>query len=282
MKKFFQFIGLCALFIFSFYYTEKTVSVVKEFDDIMIEIKDVASKVKIKSEDAIIQDDTIIPGRNGQEIDINKSYQKMRKYGRYDEKLLLMEEFKPKVSIEKNYQKYVVGGNEEKRQVSFIFLVRETDRVERIKKIAEDYQVKFNFFIESEWLERNNQTLLTLVNEDHTIGNLEVIDKNYAWVDTVIRRIAKQKKGYCYTEEKNESLLAICSANKNYTILPSIVVKENPYKTIKEQVEPGSLISMNIDQTTLNELPSIVKYLQSKDYKITALETHLSEENHTF
>lgn len=134
MKKFFQFVGLCALFIFSFYYTEKTVSVVKEFDDIMIEIKDVAEKVRMKGEDAIIKDDTIIPGRNGQEIDINKSYQKMRKYGKYDEKLLLMEEFKPKVSIDKNYQKYVIGGNEEKRQVSFIFQVQEKDHVESIKK----------------------------------------------------------------------------------------------------------------------------------------------------
>ncbi len=282
MKKFFQLVGLCSLFVFSFYYTEKTVSVVKEFDDIMIEIKDVAGKVKIKSEDATIKDDTIVPGRNGQEIDINKSYQKMRKYGRYDEKLLLMEEFKPKVSIEKNYQKYVIGGNEEKRQVSFLFLVHEKDRVESVKKIADDYHVKFNFFIESEWLERNNQILLNLINDDHTIGNLEVMDQNYAWVDTVIRRIAKQKKGYCYTEEKNDSLLALCSANKNYTILPSIIVKENPYKTIKEQVQSGSIISMRIDQTTLNELPSIIKYLQSKDYQITNLETHLSEENRTF
>lgn len=282
MKKFFQFVGLCSLFVFSFYYTEKTVSVVKEFDDIMIEIKDVAEKVKIKSENAVVTEDTIIPGRNGQEIDIDKSYQKMRKYGRYDEKLLLMEEFKPKISIEKNYQKYVIGGNEEKRQVSFIFLVHEMDRVESLEKIANDYNVKFNFFIESKWLERNNQTLLNLVNNGHTIGNLEVIDKDYAWVDTVIHRIAKQKKGYCYTEKKNNDLLSICSANKNYTMMPSIIVKENPYKTVKDKVQPGSIISMNINQTTITELPSIIKYLQSKDYKITNLETHLSESNQTF
>lgn len=124
--------------------------------------------------------------------------------------------------------------------------------------------------------------MLNLVNDRHIIGNLEVMDKNYPWVDTVIRRIAKQKKRYCYTEEKNESLIALCAANKNYTILPSIIVDENPYKTIKEQVQSGSIISMKINQTVINELPSIIKYLQSKDYRITNLETHLSEENYTF
>lgn len=286
MKKFFQFLGLSTLFAFSFFYTEKTVSVVKEFDDIMIEIKEVAEKRKIKSEDASIEKDTIVPGRNGEEVDINKSYQKMRKYGKYDEKLLYMEEFSPKISIVKNYQKYVVGGNEEKRQVSFIFLLHDTEHIEDLVKISEEFHIKFNFFIESDWLERNNQTLLDLVNQGHTIGNLSrdnnVLDSNYSWVDTVIKRIAKQKAGYCYAEKKNKDALAICSASQNYTILPSIIVKEHPYKTIKEKVTSGSIISMEVNQTNLDELPIIIKYLESKDYKITNLETHLSESNTTF
>ena len=41
MKKLFQIIGIISLMGFSFFYTEKTVSVVKEYDTIMIDIKNV-------------------------------------------------------------------------------------------------------------------------------------------------------------------------------------------------------------------------------------------------
>lgn len=286
MKKFFQLLGFVALFIFSFYYTEKTVSVVKEFDDIMIEIKAHAEKNRIKSENALVTEDTIVPGRNGQEVDVTKSYQKMREYGKYDEKLLLMEEFKPKISIEKTYHKYVVGGNTKKRQVSLLFLLREKENVEDFITLADKYQVKFNFFIESNWLEKNNEMLLELVERGHIIGNLsldrDVSDPNYPWVDTVIKRIAKQKKGYCYVKKKNKDILDICSANQNYTILPSVIVLEHPYKTIKEKATSGSIIAMEVNQEVLEELPSIIKYLESKNYTISNLETHLSEENDTF
>ena len=40
MKKLFEILGIIALMSFSFFYTEKTLSVVKENDEIMIEIKE--------------------------------------------------------------------------------------------------------------------------------------------------------------------------------------------------------------------------------------------------
>ena len=46
MKKLFQIIGIISLMGFSFFYTEKTVSVVKEYDTIMIDIKNVEKKYK--------------------------------------------------------------------------------------------------------------------------------------------------------------------------------------------------------------------------------------------
>lgn len=286
MKKFFQLLGFIALCVFSFYYTEKTVSVVKEFDEIMIEIKDVAKSKKIKSENALIQNDTIIPGRNGQEVDITKSYQKMRQYGKYDEKLLLMEEFQPKISINDHYDKYVISGNSNKRQVSFLFLVEEDDELSEILEIVHEYPVSFTFFIDSEWLEKNNQLLLELISAGHTVGNLshngDYEDADFAWIDTVIKRIGKQEISYCYTEEKNKNTLELCAINKNYTIFPSLVITNNPYKEIKENVKAGDLITLDINKQTIQELPSIIKYLESKDYEITNLQTHLSESNDSF
>lgn len=286
MKKFFSLLGLITLFIFSFYYTEKTVSVVKEFDEIMIEIKEVATTKKVDSENATIKEDTIIPGKNGLEVDINKSYSKMRKYGKFNESLLYTEEVTPKKTITNNYDKYVISGNPEKRQISFIFLVKNNDDVEKIVDIANNNNVKFNFFIDNDWLEKNNETVLNLINEKHSIGNISnnfnYDDPDFAWIDTVIKRIGKQNTSYCYLEEKDKNTLELCSINKNYTIIPNLILKNNIYTEIKEKVEPGNIISLEINDNVIKELPVVINYLKSKDFTITNLETHLSEELNTF
>lgn len=286
MKKFFSLLGLITLFIFSFYYTEKTVSVVKEFDEIMIEIKEVATTKKVKSKNAIIKEDTIIPGKNGLEVDINKSYSKMRKYGKFNESLLYTEEVTPKKTITNNYDKYVISGNPEKRQISFIFLVKNNDDVKKIVDIANKNNVKFNFFIDNDWLEKNNETVLNLINEKHSIGNISnnfnYDDPDFAWIDTVIKRIGKQKTSYCYLEKKDKDTLELCSINKNYTIIPNLILKNNIYTEIKEKVEPGNIISLEINDSVIKELPVVINYLKSKDFTITNLETHLSEELNTF
>ena len=286
MKKFFSLLGLITLFIFSFYYTEKTVSVVKEFDEIMIEIKEFANTKKVDSENATIKEDTIIPGKNGLEVDINKSYSKMRKYGKFNESLLYTEEVTPKKTITNNYDKYVISGNPEKRQISFIFLVKNNDDVEKIVDIANNNNVKFNFFIDNDWLEKNNETVLNLINEKHSIGNISnnfnYDDPDFAWIDTVIKRIGKQNTSYCYLEEKDNDALELCAINKNYTIIPNLILKNNIYTEIKEKVEPGNIISLEINDSVIKELPVVINYLKSKDFTITNLETHLSEELNTF
>ena len=286
MKKFFSLLGLLTLFIFSFYYTEKTVSVVKEFDEIMIEIKEVANTKKVDSENATIKEDTIIPGKNGLEVDINKSYSKMRKYGKFNESLLYTEEVTPKKTITNNYDKYVISGNPEKRQISFIFLVKNNDEVKQIVDIANNNNVKFNFFIDNDWLEKNNETVLNLINEKHSIGNISnnfnYDDPDFAWIDTVIKRIGKQKTSYCYLGKKDKDTLELCSINKNYTIIPNLILKNNIYTEIKEKVEPGNIISLEINDSVIKELPVVINYLKSKDFTITNLETHLSEELNTF
>ena len=46
MKKFFSYFGLFSLLLVSFFYTEKTVNVVKEYDEVMIKLKEYAVKNK--------------------------------------------------------------------------------------------------------------------------------------------------------------------------------------------------------------------------------------------
>ena len=90
MKKIFKIIGLISLTCFSFFITEKTSLVVKNMDDVMISIKENMDNFKTKSIDSIIKDNTIIPGISGRKVNINKSYKKMKEYGKYNEDLYLL------------------------------------------------------------------------------------------------------------------------------------------------------------------------------------------------
>ena len=85
MKKTFQMIGLISLTCFSFFITEKTAIVVNEMDQIMIEIKEKKDDYKTDSIDAVIENNTIIPGVSSREVDVNKSYKNMKNNGFFND-----------------------------------------------------------------------------------------------------------------------------------------------------------------------------------------------------
>ena len=55
MKKLFEAVGFITLICLSFVYTEKTVNVVKEYDDIMVTIKEKNEEYKIKPKNKAIK-----------------------------------------------------------------------------------------------------------------------------------------------------------------------------------------------------------------------------------
>lgn len=281
MKRLFESVGLITLVCFSFFYTEKTVNVVREYDDIMITIKEKQKEYKIKPIDATIKENTIIPGVSGKSININKSYSKMKRYGNFNDTLLVYEKIDPTISINKNLDKYIIKGNETKNMISLLFLVKNDDNIDPILTILKGKKVKANFFINSNWLEKNENKLKEIVLEGHTIGNLGVngiyTDSNYSWLDHKIKTVSKKEFGYCYNEIEDNQSLKLCEGYKNYTIRPNIIINRNPLSEIKEKISPGSIISLPINQEVFSQLGLIIEYIQSKGFNVTTLENHLKE-----
>lgn len=281
MKKLFQIIGFISLMGFSFFYTEKTVSVVKECDDIMISIREKQNDYKKEAIDAKINKNTIVPGLSGESINLNKSYSKMKRYGKFEESLIVIRKTQPKITIEKNKDKYIVSGNKQKKMVSLIFIVDKNDELDEIIKILDKKEVKGNFFVDGLWVEKNTNLISILIKENHNVGNLsynrDYTDSSMIWIETIIEKIGKQKIGYCYNEEENKEALKICELNDNYTIRPNIIVKNNPYIKVKQNLDSGSLISFKINDQLIEELPIIINYIKSRGYTIETLDKHLKE-----
>ncbi len=277
MKKFFEILGLISLMCFSFFYTEQTVSVVKEYDDIMIELKEKADSYKQKSKDAIIVDQTIIPGIHGKEVDIDKSYSKMKRYGKFNESLIVMKNTKPNISIEDNYDKFIIGGNGEKNKVSLIFLATKDIDISKVLNILNAKQVKANFFVDFYFY--NQEIIQILVSNGYDIGNLSLNydynDSSFMWLTAKIKKAANTT--YCYDDSFDQNTLLLCSNEKIYTIKPSIITETRPLLEIKKEIKNGSIISFHINDILNKELGAIINYLKSKNFEIVTLTELLKE-----
>ena len=195
--------------------------------------------------------------------------------------MLVLKDVSPKVSIKNNYDKYVISGIKSELEVSIILLINENTDIDHLRKLARDKNISFNFFVNNIFFERNNDLLTELIKEGHNIGNLsennDYSTSTYIWMDTILKKIIKQKNNYCYLEEENKEYLDICALNKNYTIKPGIVLKENPAINIQKSLNNGSIISVEANNSVLNEITVMVNYIQSKGYKIVTLNKLLDE-----
>lgn len=279
MFKIFRNIGIITLVFLSFIYTEKIVSVVKDYDEIMVEIKHTKNEYKIEPIEAILTDTTIIPGISGKEVNVDKSYAKMKQYGKFESTLLAYDKINPKNRLKDNLDKLIIKGNSSKNMISLVFLLKNVDEIEDIVALLNERNMKGNFFIDSSWIGTNETTIIDLVKQGHMIGNLsyrgDYKNTKFMELDNIIKKLAGQKVSYCYLEEYDKEALSICSKQGDYTIKPNIIIK-NTLADLKKNLESGSIISIENLSGDLT-LDMIVNYIQGKGYEVVDLKTLLSE-----
>lgn len=271
MKKIFRVIGLLSLISFSFFVSQKTALMVKEQDDIMIKIKEVENAYFIEPIQAIINEDEMIPGINGSNIDIEKSYSEMRKIGTYSTNLLQNEVTYVDELITDNYDKYIISGNKSRNYVSLVFVVDQNDNIDTLKNILNQNEISVTFFVDTSYL---------LVNEDNIDINhhYSVIYKNdplFIWSNNLIENTFSQENFYCLNNQKDNELLNDCIYLKYSTIKASIIY--NSINDVKENITNGSIISIDYTTNIDNEITTIINYIKSKGYEIKNLEELLVE-----
>lgn len=281
MKKFFQIIGILTLMVGSFVYTEKVGTTAKLSDALLTEIKSKKDGYKENAIEPIIKENTIIPGVNGWEVDVQKSYESMSKVGYFESKLLVYKPLKVKNTLDKNKDKYVINGNNTKMEITLLFKLSPKDDITYIINKLKEKNLKSTFFIKSEYLEKHHNQIINLIQNGHTVGNLshneDYTNSDFTWMKTIITNIGPQLYNYCYSEKPNKTILQICSIQNSITIMPKIIIKQNYLRNIKKTLLPGSIISLEVTPSLNSELAAIINYIEAKGYKITSLEQLLKE-----
>lgn len=280
-KPYLTVIGICLLTVFSFYYTNKLIEFSKSKDPIMIEImknKDDYNKLSI---DALINNNYIIPGSEGLEVDVDKSYTKMKKLGKYNDNLYVYDVVKPTISIKDNYNKFVINGNTTKKEVSLVFKADDLKNIENINKILFNNNVSATFFIDGNIKDDDINILKILDESNNYFGNLGY-NKKYSiktikYTNALLDRIDDDNHNYCYVEKDDINVLKTCSEVKMYTIKPMVVSNIFPFTYIKQNLENGKIFSLDTNNYTLKQLDLIIKYVRQKGYDFVTLEEILNE-----
>ena len=275
LKKIFKISAVLLLIGFSFFYTEKVTLIARNSDPIMRAIKKEESNKKVSNVNPVINNDEYIMGINGCEIDVDKSYSKMRSVGEFKEELIVMKE----TSNDKDLtDKYVIGGNNKEKKVSLIFIVNK-DIDSNLTNYINDKNLKVNYFIDGKYLEENMITVKFLSENSNIyyLGeNEEYSDENMLYHNNLISMNGSNEPKYCFTSDKDNNTLKLCNDYDMVTI-KSDIIKDNIYKRIKDKLNNGVIFAIDSDNT--DEIKVSINYILSKGYNIISLEDLLSEKN---
>ena len=281
MKKIYQISIVLLLSLISFFYTEKVIDFIREKDPILKNIKEYDKKNKIDAVNAVIDKNKITPGVSGKKVDYDKSFQKMKKYGTYNESLTVFEEVAPTISIDDYYDKYISEGSGINNDVSLVFEVKNGDNINNIINILKENSTIATFFVDGLWLE-NNQTL---VSEMASLGHeIEILNYDNKYQElyfssslNLLNSITNLKPKYCYARYDNKEVLELCEKLELHTIIPTIMTGNYPYNDVVKKVHKGSIIGFSVTSSVEIELSTIINYLKQKGYTIDTLDILLSE-----
>lgn len=260
---------------FSFYYTDFAVNIIRNNDPIMKEIIRTKKNYEEKSTDAVFFDSDVVPGIKGMKVDVEKSYINMKKYGKFNDSLLVFEGDEPKVSINNIYDKYIKSGNKNSNRVSLVFKVMDDTNIEKIVDVLDSKNIKATFFIDKAIIDNSFDIIKLLNNSNHQI---EYYSDTYAKKEVnKYKKKLNQKLSFCYLEKENKNILTNCMNMKMHTIIPGIITNNYPYSDIKTNITNGDIVSLNTSKNTLRELKYIINYIKQHSYKIVKLNDLIKE-----
>ena len=241
------------ILVFSFYYTNKVSEYIKSKDPIMIKIKKEKENYENKEINAIIENDTIIPGKKGRIVNINKSYQKMKKLKSYSDSLYVYKFTDPKISIKNKYDKLIIKGNSYNKNISLILKIKDIDLLYKIIKYPELNIILDNYFINNYY-----NDLLNIKNNIIVLENNEILDI----ID------------YCYSVDNFKKL---CSINNIYTISPTFIDNDIYYNSY-QILENGKIFAYNvINEKDLEKVLLLLSGFKNLGYNIVSIDELIEE-----
>ncbi|RLL45361.1 hypothetical protein D8M04_10935 [Oceanobacillus piezotolerans] len=240
------------------------------------------------------------PGRNGLEVDLEKSYENMKEQKTFDAALLEFKQVAPDIKMSDLPAAPIYRGHPEKEMVALLINVSwGTEYIPDILKILNEHKVKASFFIEGKWAKENAELVMMIKEQGHVIGN-------HAYNHPDMARISNQNIMEQITQT-NDILSAITGEKPKWFAPPSGSFNDQVVQTahhldmetilwtvdtidwknpsinvmidrVNDKVHNGATILMHPTEVIANGLDELIQILKDSGYRIGTIDKLLSEE----
>ena len=246
------------LIVGSFYFTDKVMVYINNKNPIMQEIVLNKDKYKVEAVNAIIEDNTIIPGVNGKEVDVNKSFNKMENYGYFNELYLIYSKSAPLLSLNDYKDKIIIKGNPKKRMISLVI-----DHNDEVIDYLKQKNIKYTLIGK---IEDNIDTSIEYINGESD-------NKLFSNFNSLLNH-KKVNSKLCMVEKSN---LELCKKKKYYLFKYSINLDDDILSNINK-ISSGDIVYIS-SSVSLNKVKSLLNEIARIDLEINYLSKLISEDN---
>lgn len=257
MKNFYKYIGLGAIMLFSFYYTEKIALIMQSKNPLVIAIESAKKDYEVDSVDAQIIEDTIIPGLTGKAVNVEKSFANMKNIGAFHEAYLDFDVVYPAISLEKNKDKVIKEGNAKKKSVALLIESEELKRFSEEKGIEATLLVTTSTYSKDTSLEQINYDT-----EKTSVLNSMLTEQKKNKQICILPKLEKQK----------------CQKEGYYLVEPTLTYKKANVLDVKQNVFSGAIILVD-KQIDANYYSVLISWIKYQGLKIVPLSELIGEAN---
>lgn len=257
MKNLFKYVGIISILLFSFYYAEKMSNIVINNSGLVMQINKNVEEYNTAPVNATINNSYIIPGINGNNVNVIKSYNNMKALNVFNEHYLVYDKVVPNISLENNKDKIIKNGNKIKNSISIL--------VENNINIIE-YSIDKNI------------NITRLINYDtyDKYAKYEQINNdfnNYKKVEKLLNN-NNLNKNICII---NSSNFDFCKENKKYLVDKTVELNNYNLSNIKNSIQSGYIIYVN-DNVNITDYKILIKQIYYQDLDIINLSELITEE----
>lgn len=273
-------------------------------DALYNKIKSYAEKNNVKPQDAVIHKVwKAIPGYNGLSVDINASYEKMKKSNQFDKNKIVFNQVSPNIHLSDLPPAPIYRGNLNKPMVSFLINVAwGNEYIPKILKILSKYHIKATFFLDGSWVKKNPELAVMISEEGHEIGNHAYSHPNMSKLSQAEMKSQLEKTNRVIeaTLDVKPKWFAPPSGSYNNQVVQTAgkmgmgtilwtadtVDWKNPHpdqmvQRVVSKVGNGAMILMHPTASTANGLEQLINDIQSRGYQIGTVSQLLSEKRLT-
>ncbi|WP_246939810.1 polysaccharide deacetylase family protein [Bacillus pinisoli] len=279
---------------------EPTMTVSKQVDSLYEEIQENRENYEKSPQDAVV--DKVwkaTPGYNGLEVDVEASYENMKKDGIFDPKKLVYKEIPPSVHLSDLPPEPIYRGHPEKKMVSFLINVAwGNEYIPTMLETLKKHKVYATFFLEGRWVKENPELAKMIVDAGHEVGNHSYNHPNLKTMTASLVReqlVSTQNVIEATTGIKpkwfappsgsyRQEVVTIASELEMGTIMWSVdtidwqkPTPETLIERVMNKVHPGALILMHPTDSTAKSLDSLILRIKEKNLKIGHVTNLLSE-----